>query len=119
MIRLSNCGSSGSWSGSWSAAAGWLTEANIHAARAGRKWQVGGISGLLRVVPLDPLDTPQVDPLQKHGQLAGLHLYRGRPFGGAGEAERALLQPLVPEGEPVPVPVQDLQPVHPRSPSIS
>src|ERR1700731_4550140 len=34
----------------------------------------------------------------------------GRAVGGAGEAERAPLQPLLPEGVAVAVPVQDLQP---------
>src|SRR5262245_36138894 len=51
-----------------------------------------------------------IHAVEQHGQLGGADLDAARSFGRR-EVEGSLFQPLVPDGQPVAVPVQDLEPV--------
>src|SRR6185437_8965213 len=59
------------------------------------------------LIAFDPLDALEVDAVQHHRQLAGPQLHRLCPLLDLWKLERAFLQPLVPKGVAVGVPVED------------
>ncbi len=61
------------------------------------------------------LDAGQIDARQQHGQLAGLKLNARARRLGRGQTERAFFEPLVPDGVPVGVPVENLEAILPAA----
>ena len=61
-------------------------------------------------VAVPPPHAVPIHAVEQHGQLGSADLDAARSFGRR-EVEGSLFQPLVPDGQPVAVPVQDLEPV--------
>jgi hypothetical protein len=66
----------------------------------------GASAGVLE--PLALACAPHVDPGEDHGELRRLKL-DAVGFGGAGHLEGSGLESLVPDGQPVPIEVEDLE----------
>jgi hypothetical protein len=63
------------------------------------------------VIPSPTASRPQVEPAEQLDQLGIVQLNAFLIIGGRQELKRALLQPLVPNAESIPIPEQDLEPI--------